>query len=102
MIGATTACTDLDVDINSKYVKYPTSEAATNALMADVYYQFRGALGRRYMEAMALSSDEWVSISFDGDYYDDGTYAHACTHMFSYTDASLGWYGDLAALVNLS
>lgn len=97
LIGATTACTDLDVDINSKYVKYPTSEAATNALMADVYYQFRGALGRRYMEAMALSSDEWVSISFDGDYYDDGTYAHACTHMFSYTDASLGWYGDLAA-----
>lgn len=70
MIGATTACTDLDVDINSKYVTYPTSEAATNALMADVYYQFRGALGRRYMEAMALSSDEWVSISFDGDYYD--------------------------------
>ena len=47
LIGATTACTDLDVDINSKYVKYPTSEAATNALMADVYYQFRGALGRR-------------------------------------------------------
>ena len=97
MIGATTACTDLDVDINSKYVTYPTSEAATNALMADVYYQFRGAMGRRYMEAMALSSDEWVGISFDGDYYDDGTYAHACTHMFSYTDPSLGWYGDLAA-----
>lgn len=97
LIGVTSACTDLDVDVNSQYVQYPTSDAAMEALMADVYFQFRGAMGRRYMEAMALSSDEWVGISFDGDYYDDGTYAHACTHSFLYTDPSLGWYGDLAS-----
>lgn len=97
LIGVTSACTDLDVDINSQYVEYPTTDVATEALMADVYYQFRGAMGRRYMEAMALSSDEWVGISFDGDYYDDGTYAHACTHTFRYTDPSLGWFGDLSS-----
>lgn len=97
LIGVTSACTDLDVDVNSQYVKYPTSDAAMEALMADVYYQFRGAMGRRYMEAMALSSDEWVGISFDGDYLDDGTYAHACTHSYRYTDASLGWFGDLSS-----
>ena len=49
------------------------------------------------MEAQALASDEWVGISFDGDYYDSGTYAHTCLHNFIADDPSVGWYDDVAA-----
>lgn len=65
--------------------------------MADVYYHLRGTLGRRYSEAQALASDEWVGISFGGDYFDSGTYAHTCLHNFYNTDPSIGWYADVAS-----
>lgn len=97
LIGLTTSCTDLDVPVKSQYTKYPTSEVAQEALMADVYYHLRGTLGRRYMEAQCLASDEWVGISFDGDYFDSGTYAHTCLHNFYDTDPSIGWYADVAS-----
>ena len=86
------SCTDLDVPVKSQYTKYPSSEVAQEAQMADVYYHLRGTLGRRYMEAQALASDEWVGISFDGDYFDSGTYAHTCMHNFYDTDPSSFWY----------
>lgn len=97
LIGLTTSCTDLDVPVKSQYTKYPSSEVAQEAQMADVYYHLRGALGRRYMEAQALSSDEWVGISFGGDYYDDGVYAHTSLHNFYNTDQCIGWYADVAS-----
>lgn len=97
VIGLATSCTDLDVPVKSQYTKYPSSEVAQEAQMADVYYHLRGTLGRRYMEAQALASDEWVSISFDGDYLDGGTYAHTCLHNFYNTDPSIGWYADVAS-----
>ncbi len=90
-------CTDLDVPVESQYTSYPSTPIAQEAQMADVYFHLRGTLGRRYMEAQALSSDEWLGISFDGDYYDGGTYAHTCLHNFVFTDASIGWYDDVAA-----
>ena len=97
LIGLATSCTDLDVPVKSQYTKYPSSEVALEAQMADVYYHLRGTLGRRYMEAQALASDEWVGISFDGDYFDSGTYAHTCLHNFYDTDPSIGWYADVAS-----
>ena len=97
VIGLATSCTDLDVPVKSQYTKYPSSEVAQEAQIADVYYHLRGTLGRRYMEAQALASDEWVSISFDGDYFDSGTYAHTCLHNFYNTDPSIGWYADVAS-----
>ena len=97
LIGLTTSCTDLDVPVKSQYTKYPSSEVAQEAQMADVYYHLRGTLGRRYSEAQGLASDEWVGISFGGDYFDSGTYAHTCLHNFYYTDPSIGWYADVAS-----
>ena len=97
LLGLATSCTDLDVPVKSQYTKYPSSEVAQEAQMADVYYHLRGTLGRRYMEAQALASDEWVGISFDGDYFDSGTYAHTCMHNFYDTDPSIGWYADVAS-----
>ena len=97
MAALFTGCTDLDVTPVAQFTEYPTSEAAVEAQMADVYFHLRGTLGRRYMEAQALSSDEWVGISFDGDYADGGIYAQCSLHNFNASNASTGWYEDVTA-----
>lgn len=97
LMALTASCTDLDVTPEAQFTEYPNSEAAVEAQMADVYFHLRGTLGRRYMEAQALSSDEWVGISFDGDYADGGIYAQCSLHNFDPSSASTGWYDDVAA-----
>lgn len=94
---ALTSCTDLDVEPRGEYTEYPSSEEAVEAKMADVYFHLRGTLGRRYMEAQALSSDEWVGISFDGDYADGGIYAQCALHNFDASSACTGWYEDVTS-----
>ncbi len=91
------SCTNLDVDVKSLYTEYPDTDVALEAKMADVYYCFRGALGRRFGESSSLSSDEQTAISFDGDYFDGGTYAHSAYHAYTADDASTGWYEEIAA-----
>lgn len=91
------SCTDLDVEVKSKYTSYPNSEIAVEAKTSDVYYAFRWALGRRYNEAMTLSSDECMGVSFDGDYYDSGNYAHPSLHNFMADDACIGFWPDLSS-----
>ena len=85
-------CTDLDVPVNSQYTEFPNTEVALEGVLSGVYFHARDVIGRRWMEAQGLSSDEWVGISFGGDYYDSGTYAHMCLHNFSPDDASIDWY----------
>lgn len=97
LMALTASCTDLDVKPEAQFTEYPTSDAAVEAQMADVYFHLRGTLGRRYMEAQSLSSDEWVGISFDGDYADGGIYAQLSLHNPSTTSASIGWYEDVTA-----
>jgi hypothetical protein len=97
LLGLSTGCTDLDVPVESQYIEYPTSEIAQEAKLSDVYFHLLGTFGRRYMEAQSLSSDEWVGVSFDGDYYDNGTYAHACLHSYTPDDASIDWYENVTA-----
>ena len=97
LMAMTASCTDLDVIPEAQFTEYPDSEAAVEAQMADVYFHLRGTLGRRYMEAQALSSDEWVGISFDGDYADGGIYAQCSLHNFDPSSASTGWYEEVAA-----
>ena len=36
VLGMTSACTNLDVDVNSQYTSYPSSEIALEAKMADI------------------------------------------------------------------
>ena len=98
LIALTTAsCTDLDVPVESQYTAYPSSEAALEAQMSGIYFQLRGVFGRRFMEAMALSSDEYTSVSYGGNWYDNGAYAHPSLHNFSYEDATIDWMGELAS-----
>lgn len=94
---ATTACTDLDVDIKSTYTEYPDSEIAIEAKLADIYYGFGGALGRRYMEAALLSTDEFMAVTFGGNWYDGGNYIHSSLHSSMESDAHVDWAGDITS-----
>ena len=93
----TVGCTDLDVPVESQYTSYPNSEAALEAQLSGIYFQMRDCFGRRYMEAMALSSDEYTSVAYGGNWYDNGAYAHPSLHNFNYEDASIGWMTVLAS-----
>ena len=98
-----TGCTDLDMSPKSQYTEDPSQNSGVDpmivveAKMADVYYHLAGTLGRRYMEAQCLASDEFTSLAFAGGYYDSGTYAHQALHCSSPNDASIGWYDDVTA-----
>ena len=98
-----TSCTDLDMSPNSQYTEDPSQNSGVDpmivveAKMADVYYHLAGTLGRRYMEAQCLASDEFTALAFAGGYYDSGTYAHQALHCSSPNDASIGWYDDVTA-----
>jgi len=99
LISSATACTDLDVDIKSTYTSYPSSEIATEAKMADLYYGFRGALGRRFTEAVWLSSDEFSAVTYGGNWYDGGNYVHSTLHMTNPDDAHVDWLGDITGAI---
>lgn len=73
-------CTDLDVDVKSVYTDYPDSEIAVEAKMSDALFAFRGALGRRFDEALSLNSDEYIGVSFSGDYLNGRDCAYFSTH----------------------
>ena len=90
---ALAGCTDLEVDMDSQYSALPSSEAAIEANMANIYFQLRDPLGRRYMEAMTLSSDEYTSLAYSGNWVDGYAYAHPSYHNFSYQDATIDWMG---------
>ena len=92
---AMSSCTDLGVDIDSQYTQMPGSEAAINANMNDLFIRFRGTLGRRYMEATCLSSDEYTSLAYSGNWVDGYTYAHSAYHNYGYEDAVLDWMEEL-------
>jgi len=93
VIGLTTGCTDLNVDVESQYTALPGSEAAIEANMANIYFQFRDPLGRRFMEAMTLSSDEYTSLSYSGNWVDGYAYAHTAYHDFTYETVCIDWMG---------
>lgn len=103
LAAALTSCTDLNMAPSSQYTEDPSKNSGVDpmlmveAKMADVYFHLAGTLGRRYMEAQCLSSDEFTALAFDGGYYDDGTYAHQALHNSVATDASLCWYDDVTA-----
>jgi len=100
---ALTSCTNLDVNPDSQYTEDPSKNSGVDpmimveAKMADLYYHLAGTLGRRYMEAQGLASDEFTCLAFDGGYYDSGTYANQALHDSKATDASLDWYSEVTS-----
>lgn len=94
LLVSITGCTDLDVNIKSQYTEFPDSEIAAEAKLADTYYAFRNALGRRYNDLQSFSSDEFSGISFDGDYWNNGENAFPTLHSLTPDDVSVGWWPE--------
>ena len=86
---ALVGCTDLDVDIKSQYVTFPDSEAAAEAVSANIYNSYRGCLGRDHWMAQTLSSDEAAIVSLGTDYYDNGVYMRMTIHSWSTDDGMI-------------
>lgn len=77
------SCTDLDVDIKSQFTEFPDSERAAEAILANVYSAYRGALGRDHWMAQTLSGDEAVSVSMGTDWFDGGRYREFHLHNWT-------------------
>ncbi|MDE6171670.1 MAG: RagB/SusD family nutrient uptake outer membrane protein, partial [Bacteroides sp.] len=90
-----TGCTDLDVNVKSQYTGLVSSPEAVQANMANLFFQMRDCLGRRYMEAMCLSSDEYTSVAYSGNWVDSYAYAHPSYHTCRPEDATMDWMGVL-------
>ena len=68
VFAGATARTDLDVNLDNQYTKYPDNPIATEAKFRGCYSSFQSVLNRDYKEMVLLSSDEFFPVSFDGDY----------------------------------
>lgn len=97
VLGITASCTDLDVDVKSKYTEYPNDPVAIEGKMSDVYYSFRQALGNNYNRVQTFSSDEASSVSFGTDYFDKGENIHPSIHNFMSGDDPASYWTDLAS-----
>lgn len=97
VLGITASCTDLDVDVKSKYTEYPNDPVAIEGKMSDVYYSFRQALGNNYNRVQTFSSDEASGVSFGTDYFDKGENIHPSIHNFMSGDDPASYWTDLAS-----
>ena len=97
VLGITASCTDLDVDVKSKYTEYPNDSIAIEGKMSDVYYSFRQALGNNYNRMQTFSSDEATGVSFGTDYFDKGENIHPSIHNFMSGDDPASYWTDLAS-----
>ncbi len=97
VLGITASCTDLDVDVKSKYTEYPNDPIAIEGKMSDVYYSFRQALGNNYNRVQTFSSDEAMGVSFGTDYFDKGENIHPSIHNFMSGDDPASYWTDLAS-----
>lgn len=96
------SCTDLDVDIKSQFTEFPDNERAAEAISADVYTAYRGAMGRDHWMVQTLSADEAVSVSMGSDWYDGGQYRQFHVHNWNADNGMLTnmWNSAIVGIVN--
>ncbi len=94
------ACTDLDVDVKSQYTEVPDNDRAGEAVSAEIYNSYRGAIGRQHWMVQTLSSDEAAGVAMGSDYYDGGTYRQMTVHNWNADNNMLAtmWDGAMAGI----
>ncbi len=103
LASTVSSCTDLDVDIKSQYTEFPNTERAAEAISADVYAAYRGAIGYNHWMVQTLSSDEAVSLALGTDYYDGGRFRELHVHNWTADNAILpGMWNAAMTGINLS
>jgi starch-binding outer membrane protein, SusD/RagB family len=85
--GLTTACTDLDVPIDSTLTTdiFPRTESEYLALTGPVYVELRKAIALEYFFLQEYSTDEAVLTARGSDYYDGGRYLQMNLHTWNET-----------------
>lgn len=73
----------------------PEPDVVNENTMEDLYFHLRGAIGRRYMEAQELSSDEFTAICYNTSFYDEGVYARPSLHDYNPDDSTISWISNL-------
>lgn len=80
VLGAT-ACTDLDTDIDARYVDFPDNPIAVEGEFNGCYKFLHGWMGRDFGEGVIYQGDEVMGCNYGvGNYYDDGRYLDASIH----------------------
>jgi len=78
---ASTACTDLDTDLNTRYTTLPDNPIVTESEFNGCYGYLHGWFGRDFNEGVVLQGDEVMGCCFgSGNYFDDGRYLDASIH----------------------
>lgn len=92
------SCTDLDVDIKSKYTSFPDNPIAMDAIASGCYNAHRGRYQQWY-DGIAMmgcaTGGECISVALGTDYYDGGDRMRATLHKMQPTDYTLTWYSDI-------
>lgn len=70
LLAGSTACTDLDVDLDNQYTEFPENPIASLGKYQACYTYFQNVLSRDYKEQILLSSDEFFPVAFGSDYRD--------------------------------
>ncbi|SEW26455.1 RagB/SusD family nutrient uptake outer membrane protein [Chitinophaga arvensicola] len=79
------ACTKLDVKVESEYVKenFPTTADGFNAASGPIYTQLSGGYAVDYWRMQELSTDEAIIPARGGNYVDGGQYAQLHRHNWT-------------------
>ncbi|MDF9828734.1 RagB/SusD family nutrient uptake outer membrane protein [Parabacteroides sp. PF5-6] len=102
LLALTMSCTDLDVDIKSRYTEFPDNERAVEAKASNAYFAMRGPIGRHYNSAQTLSSDESMCFSYNGtDYYDSGAWSQLALHWWNADNGFIAYWEDLAGGITI-
>ncbi len=93
----TSACTDLNTDINSQYTKYPDNPVAVQAKLEGCYYYLRNeaGLGRNYWEGVMLQGDELMALCYNNGYFDNGRAYFPTIHKLNQDVPGVGVMSDL-------
>jgi hypothetical protein len=79
------ACTDLDVKVESQFVKdnFPTTAADNIALLGTMYSNLSSSYGIPYWRMQELSTDEAILPARDGNFDDGGQYRQLHYHTWT-------------------
>jgi len=92
------SCTDLDVDVKSKYTSFPDNDIARDAIATDCYFAHKSSFNNWYSGIamlMSVSGGESIAVSLGTDYYDGGDRMRATLHKVQSSDYTIGWYSDI-------
>lgn len=83
-MASVTACTDLDIDLDTRYEKLPDNPIAVEGEFNSCYRYLHGWFGRDFNEGVVNQGDEIMGCCYGlGNYYDDGRAVNGSIHSLT-------------------